>query len=182
MSARPSANVGTGTADTPRNASHKRVYGPSSKCVYRSRGSSETVGGAGRRRSSGTSNSTRPPALESQTPWPSISSVPSVPATTDTPTTPGVHDAAVCCSTPSTPDAIDTRTTNESSAPSVRALTPGNTADTDATSPNQVRSWSTTCDPDAPSHPPPCAASNHQCGTRLAGSATNGTYCTSENV
>ena len=38
------------------------------------------------------------------------------------------------------------------------------------------------CDPDAPSHPPPRRASNHQRGTRAAGSATNGTYCTSVNV
>jgi hypothetical protein len=41
-----------------------------------------------------------------------------------------------------------------------------------------VRTWSTTCDPEAPSQPPPRAGSNHHSGTRAAGSATSGTYCT----
>ena len=111
-------------------------------------------------------------------PRPSTSSVPSVPATTDTPTTPGVHDAAVCWSTTSTPSRVVMRTANESSAPSRRA-TVGSVALTDAISPSHVRTWSTMCEPDAPSQPPPRAASNHHSGTRASGSATSGTYCTS---
>ena len=110
---------------------------------------------------------------------PSTSIVPSVPATTDTPTTLGVHDAAVCCSTTSTPPRVVMRTANESSAPARRA-TVGSVALTVAISPSHVRTWSTMCEPDAPSQPPPRAASNHHSGTRASGSATSGTYGTSE--
>ena len=54
-----------------------------------------------------------------------------------------------------TPLRISTRTRNESSAVPVRAHTVGSTALTPAISPSHVRIWSTTCEPDAPSQPPP---------------------------
>ena len=69
----------------------------------------------------------------------------------------GVHDAAVCCSTTSAPlahrDPHDERVLGARS----RRATVGSAALTDAISPNQVRTWSTMCEPDAPSQPPPRA-------------------------
>jgi len=67
------------------------------------------------------------------------------------------------------------RTVNESSATSSRADTTLRRALTDANSPSHVRIWSTMCDPDAPSQPPPASRSNHQGGTLVSGSATSGT-------
>ena len=47
-------------------------------------------------------------------------------------------------------------------------------ADTRVISPIVVRTWSMTCVPCAPSHPPPCAASSHHAGTSAAGSLSVG--------
>ena len=40
---------------------------------------------------------------------------------------------------------------------------------TSANSPAQARTWSTTCEPDAPSQPPPASGSNHHGGVRRRG-------------
>ncbi len=85
-------------------------------------------------------------------------------------------------SRPRPPNGSSTRITKVSSAPPSRALTVGSAALTAANSPNHVRSWSTMCEPDAPSQPPPRGPSNHQRGTAASGSATIGTNDTSENV
>lgn len=68
----------------------------------------------------------------------------------------------------------------ESSATSRRSDTTLRVALTDSSSPSQVRIWSTTCEPDAPSQPPPDAGSNHHPGIRASGSATSGAYETND--
>ena len=68
--------------------------------------------------------------------------------------TPGVHDAAVCCITISS-SRRDVIRDDERVFGTDRRATVGSVALTLATSPSHVRTWSTTCEPDAPSQPPP---------------------------
>ena len=95
----------------------------------------------------------------------------------------GVHDAAVCCSTPCAPLRIVTRTTNVSSAPP-RAGAHRRQRGADRRELTQPRAHlvdDVRARRAEPTAAPP-VASNHQSGTGAAGSATSGTYCTSEKV
>src|SRR5262249_20256971 len=88
--------------------------------------------------------------------------------------TAGPHDPADCWSTPCTPDFNENLSVNVSSATPLRSDTTDSAADTSSKSPSQLRTWSTTWDPEAPSHPPPRVGSNHQPGVGAAGLASSG--------
>ena len=106
-------------------------------------------------------------------PTPSIHAVPVDPVTRVSTTMP--RSDAVLCSTPTQPLRSRKCTTNPSSAVMGRSTTWASDALTPAKSPRVARIWSMSCDPCAPSHPPPADASAHHAGTTAVGSASMGT-------
>ncbi len=127
-----------------------------------------TAGGAGSRRSAGTGSDPASAARRrSRRRSPSSPSVPSVPATHGHPDDVRRPRRGRLLQDAVDADCIVNRTTNVSSAHvRARGHRRQRRARPSRTRRTSTRSWSTTCDPDAPSHPPPRAASNHQSGVR----------------
>ncbi len=90
----------------------------------------------------------------------------------------GPRSAAVLCIRPATPDAVRKCTTNPSSAVVGRSARFTSAALTPTNSPSVTRTWSITCEPCAPSQPPPCSAPAHHSGNSADRSASTGTCST----
>ena len=135
-----------------------------------------TVARCGDRRGRRAAASRSGSATRTASPRLSIHAVPLVP-TTRVSIRKGPRSAAVLCMTPTTPERMRKCTTNPSSAVVVRAMFTSD-AVTASNSPSVTRIWSITCEPCAPSHPPPCAASAHHSGSSASRSASTGTCST----
>ncbi len=114
-----------------------------------------------------------PSATRTVSPTPSIHAVPVEPVTRVSTTMP--RSDAVLCSIPTHPLRNRKCTTNPSSAVIGRSTTWARDALSPAKSPKVARIWSMSCDPWAPSHPPPWDSSAHHAGTTDAASTRTGT-------